>query len=143
MVMKTEDKLFSIKLSDVTCLSDIYYVIGSWFTVACFIVALSILPLALTINDSVVSFLMCGGIALVGAAANYKDAFAYEVHYGAALVSMLASVAWILSVEPIGLLTTLLIAAIGVFDRKRWLLWMEIACILSVIESIIVVLCTS
>ena len=129
--MKTEDKLFSIKLSDVTCLSDIYYVIGSWFTVACFIVALSILPIALLINDSVVSFLMCGGIALVGAAANYKDAFAYEVHYGAALVSMICSVMWVWTVDPIGL-AGLLVALVGLIDKRRWLLWMEISCFLSV-----------
>ena len=123
------------KLSDVTCLSDFYYVIGSWFTIICFTMALFILPIALTIKESVVSFLMCGGICFVGAAANYRKEFEHEVHYGAALTSMICSMCWVISVNPIGLLGCL-ISLIGLIDKKRWLLWMEIACFTSVFIDI-------
>ena len=126
----------SEKLSDVTCLSDFYYLIGSWFTIVCFIVALSILPIALTINDSVVSFLMCAGIGFVGTAANYRSEFEHEVHYGAALVSMICSVMWVWTVDPIGL-AGLLVALVGLIDKRRWLLWMEISCFLSVFIAMV------
>ena len=126
----------SEKLSDVTCLSDFYYLVGPWFTIVCFIVALSILPIALTINDSVVSFLMCAGIGFVGAAANYRSEFEHTVHYGAALVSMICSVMWVWTVDPIGL-AGLLVALVGLIDKKRWLLWMEISCFLSVFVAMI------
>ena len=126
----------SEKLSDVTCLSDFYYLVGPWFTIVCFIVALSILPIALTINDSVVSFLMCAGIGFVGAAANYRSEFEHAVHYGAALVSMICSVMWVWTVDPIGL-AGLFVASVGLIDKKRWLLWMEISCFLSVFVAMI------
>ena len=126
----------SEKLSDVTCLSDFYYMIGSWFTIVCFIMALSILPIALTINDSVVSFLMCAGIGFVGTAANYRSKFEHAVHYGAALVSMICSVMWVWTVDPIGL-AGLLVALVGLIDKRRWLLWMEISCFLSVFVAMI------
>ena len=126
----------SEKLSDVTCLSDFYYLVGSWFTIVCFIVALSILPIALAINDSVVSFLMCAGIGFLGTAANYRSEFEHAVHYGAALVSMICSVMWVWTVDPIGL-AGLLVALVGLIDKRRWLLWMEISCFLSVFVAMI------
>ena len=127
----------SVKLSNVTCLSDFYYVIGSWFTIICFAVALSVLPIALSMNDSVVSFLMCGGICFVGAAANYRKKFEHLVHYTAAVVSMVCSVCWICTVNPVGLLG-LLITLIGLIDKRRWLLWMEVSCLVSVFINIFV-----
>lgn len=111
-------------------MSDLYYVIGRWFTILMVAIAFCVLVLALEVWDSVVSFLMCVGLVFVGAAANYKGG-EHDLHYAAACVSAGCSVVWVACVEPLALLM-LMVALVGVVDRKRWLLWGEMACFLMV-----------
>lgn len=120
----------------ITCISDTYYKIGRWFTFIMLLISLITLPLALDLYDSVYSFLMCGGIAFVGVAADFKDKTEYPIHYTSALVSAASSTLWTAHVHPCNMLC-LLTGALGIINRKRWLLWCEIGCFLQVIITIL------
>ena len=120
-----------------TCLSDLYYKIGYWFTVVMFAISVITLPFALRTWDSIFSFLMCAGIAFVGAAPHYKGS-EHDIHYVAAMTSAVCSVVWVTNVNPWWLLTLCLAAVAAVIDRRRRLLWMEIACFVSVYGAMIV-----
>lgn len=120
-----------------TCLSDLYYKIGWWFTVIMFCIAIVTLPFALDAWDSVFSFLMCAGIAFVGAAPHYKGS-EHDIHYVAALVSMVCSVIWVANVNAWWLCSFMAALFASAIDKRRWLLWMEIACFISVYGAMIV-----
>lgn len=121
----------------ITCISDLYYKIGHWFTVAMLIVAFATLPFALDAWGSIWSFLMCGGIAFVGAAPNYKGG-EHDVHYYSALTSMICSLVWVSHVCPQCFYLLFVALAAVVLDTKRWLLWCEIGCLSMVYISLII-----
>ena len=124
-----------MKLSEITCLSDLYYVIGRWFTVTMVAIAYVVLPFALDVWDSPFSFLMCASLAFVGVAADYK-AKEHDLHVIAAATSAVCSIVWVACVEPFSLLALSLSAA-GLFDKKRSLLWCELGCFFSVVLAFI------
>ena len=62
----------------VSCLSDCYYQCGSLFTVAMLLVAAMMTPVALSVNDGIVSFLMTASLAFIGAAAASQGSSAME-----------------------------------------------------------------
>ena len=114
-----------------TCLSDLYYKVGSWFSVATFVLALVTLPLALSVWDSVFSFLMCGGIAFVGCAGDYKGN-EHDIHYASACVSGICSLVWVAHVCPMCFYLLFACLALVILDTKRWLLWCEVSCFIMV-----------
>lgn len=119
-----------------TCLSDLYYKIGYWFTVVMFAISVITLPFALRTWDSIFSFLMCAGIAFVGAAADYKGV-EHDLHYVSAMTSAICSVIWTVNVCPPCLLLPVIGAIIALRDRKRWLLWCEVGCFSMVYTAMI------
>lgn len=128
-----------MKLKEITCISDLYYVYGRWMTYAFFIIAFATLPFALGMWANVFSFLMCASIAFVGCAADYKDKFDNPIHYASALLSAISSVIWVWNTDPTKTaLLYLIMAFIGIFDHKRWLLWCELPCFLMVYTVLIV-----
>lgn len=78
----------------VSCLSDCYYQCGSLFTVGMLLVAAMMTPVALRVNDSVVSFLMTASLAFIGVAADYQGSSDMErkVHVVSAYVACAAAV---------------------------------------------------
>lgn len=110
-----------------TCLSDLYYKIGWWFTVIMFTIAIVTLPFALSVWDSIFSFLMCAGIAFVGAAADYKGS-EHDLHYVSALTSALCSLVWVAHVCPLCFYLLNLCVMLLILNPKRWLLWCELTC---------------
>lgn len=120
----------------ITCISDLYYKIGWWFTVMMFTIAFITLPLALDIYDSIWTFLMCSGIAFVGAAPHYKGGD-YNMHYTAAVTSGICSIIWIININVWFLLIVASGLIISILDRKRWLLWGELGCFISVFSILI------
>lgn len=124
-----------MKVRDITCISDLYYVIGRWFTLVMVLIAFAFVPFALDVLDSAVSFFMCAGIAFVGVAADYRDKTIYPVHYISAMISGACSIVWVWCAEPMCLLWLLWCAIIAVCDKRRWLLWCEVGCFLSVIAA--------
>jgi len=125
-----------MKLKEITCLSDLYYVIGRWFTLGMIAVAFVVLPFALMVWESVFSFLMCGGIAFVGVAANYRDKYEYKIHYLSAMVSAACSIVWLSFVSPMSLLMLVPFLGMAYYDKYRRLLWCEVACFFSVFVTI-------
>lgn len=119
-----------------TCLSDLYYRIGYWFTVVMFIIAIATIPFALNVWDSVFSFLMCAGIAFVGAAPNYKGS-EHDLHYCATLTSMVCSVIWVANVSSTWLFLFFPAVLLSAIDRRRWLLYLELSCFASVYGALI------
>lgn len=115
-----------MKIKDITCISDLYYVIGRWFTFAMMVLAFVTMPFALDVYESVYSFLVCSSIAFVGCAADYKEKFDYPVHYISAMISAFSCVIWVSVICP-WCLFALIIGAVAFIDKKRWLLWCEVA----------------
>ena len=78
----------------VSCLSDCYYQCGSLFTVGMLLVAAMMTPVALSVNDGVVSFLMTASLAFIGVAADYQGTSDMErkVHVVSAYVACAAAV---------------------------------------------------
>jgi len=126
-------------IKEITCISDLYYVIGRWFTLGMFVVAFVTLPFALEAWDSVWSFLMCGGIAFVGCAGDYKHA-EHDVHYVSALASAVCAFVWVGNVCPL-VLCLMGTMSMAYLDRRRWLLWCELPFILMVYSTLILRLC--
>lgn len=127
-----------MKIKEITCISDLYYVYGRWMTFAFFIIAFATLPFALEMWPTVFSFLMCASIAFVGCAADYKDKFDYPIHYISASISAISSIIWVWNMDPTKTaFLYLIIAFFGIFDRKRWLLWCELPCFLMVYTVLI------
>lgn len=126
---------------DFTCLSDAWYVMRTGFTCAMFALAVlvAIPALEYTPNEyAVLAFLMCGLIAFVGVAGDYKaNGIIRNVHLASALLSATCSVVWTLLVSPISLAYGL-IASLALIDQKRWLLWLEVACFAMVFRTLIV-----
>lgn len=78
----------------VSCLSDCYYQCGSLFTVGMLLVAAMMTPVALSVNDGVVSFLMTASLAFIGVAADYQGSSDMErkVHVVSAYVACATAV---------------------------------------------------
>lgn len=92
-----------------------------------FAIAMVTLPFALDAWDSIFSFLMCAGIAFVGAAPHYKGD-EHDTHYVSACVSGTCSLIWVANVMPQCYYMLFLCLALIILDTKRWLLWCELTC---------------
>lgn len=121
-----------------TCLSDLYYKIGSWFTIATFAIAIVTLPFALEAWDSIWSFLMCAAIAFVGAAPDYKGS-EHDIHYYSAFTSMVCSLIWVAHVCPQCFYLIFIVLAAVILDTRRWLLWCELGCLTMVFTALMLV----
>ena len=87
----------------VSCLSDCYYQCGSLFTVGMLLVAAMMTPVALHVNDGVVSFMMTASLAFIGVAADYQGTSSdmeRRVHVVSAYVACAAAVVFSLSSIP-------------------------------------------
>ena len=118
------------------CLSDCYYILGVPFTIVFGFASWAMLYPALQCWASPLTFVMVVTFSLVGIACDYKSEWFYSTHCIAALTSGLLSVVFVQKVCPEASLCYL-IAAIGFVDERRWLLWVEICCLVSVYLSIL------
>lgn len=125
-----------MKLNEITCISDLYYVFGRWFTLGMFILAFITLPITLNIWNTIFSFLMCASIAFVGCAADYNNKFDYPIHYISACISAICSIIWVSFINPF-CLSFMLLILISLLDKKRWLLWCELPCFIMVFITIL------
>lgn len=124
-----------------TCLSDAYYTMRTCFFPAMSLMAVCTLVPALTITPEpfeFLAFLMCGLIAFVGVAGDYKgDEDKRKIHVISADISAICSIAWTTVVCPWSLLW-LIIAIPAVVDKKMRILYMELACFGMVFTSLLV-----
>ena len=114
-----------------SCVSDVWYAAGYHFTAAMTLMAVCVFAVAMEVTPECwrfLAFLMCGGILLVGAAGDYrKSGVTRVVHLASAAVSGVCSVVWTVVVCAPALWWCVL-CVVSLADRRRWLLWLELAC---------------
>lgn len=123
----------------VTYISECYYYVGIIFTISMIAVSLLILPFALELmptNFEVIAFIMCGALAYVGVAAQYQKSEVYKIHYISALLAMICSIGFVCLIQPLILLWSIVLF-IGLIDKNRWLLYIELMCLGSVFTALI------
>lgn len=118
------------------CLSDCYYILGAPFTIVFGFASWAILYPAIQCWASPVTFAMVFAFSIVGIASDYKSEWFYSTHYIAALTSGLLSIVFVQKVCPEAS-WCYIIAVVGLLDKRRWLLWVELGCLVSVYLSIL------
>ena len=79
---------------------------------------------------------MLMAFSLVGIASDYKGALYRTAHFVSAVAAGCFSAVFVIKVCPSASLCYLAII-IGLLDKKRWLLWVEIGCLLSVFVAVL------
>lgn len=114
-----------------TCLSDAYYTMKTCFFPVMAIMAVCTLMPAFTITPEpfeFLAFLMCGLIAFVGVAGDYKgDESKRKIHVISAYTSALCSATWVSIVCPWALLW-LAALPLAILDKAMRILWLELIC---------------
>lgn len=118
------------------CISDCYYIIGLPFTIVFAISSWQMLYPTMLCWESPVTLAMVMAFSLVGIASDYNDALYRTAHFVSAIAAGCFSAIFVIKVCPSALLCYLAVT-IGLLDKKRWLLWVEIGCLLSVFVAVL------
>ena len=118
------------------CISDCYYIIGLPFTIVFSTSSWLMLYPTMLCWESPVTMAMVTAFSLVGIASDYNDALYRKAHFLSAMVAGCFSAIFVIKVCPSASLCYLAII-IGWLDKKRWLLWVEIGCLLSVFVAVL------
>lgn len=122
----------------VTCLSECYYAIGMWHCLILLVAVVIILPTMLDATPDqyrCLAFFACGGLLFVAVAPNYLGD-EHDVHSCGAMLSGLSAILWTILCAPYALFGGAVVL-IGVVDKTRWLLWVEISCFLMIYLGLI------
>ena len=118
------------------CISDCYYIIGLPFTIIFATSSWLMLYPTMLCWESPVTLAMVMAFSLVGIASDYNDALYHKTHFVSAIVAGCSSAIFVVKVCPSALLCYLAVT-IGLLDKKRWLLWVEIGCLISVFVAVL------
>ena len=118
------------------CISDCYYIIGLPFTIVFAISSWLMFYPTMLCWESPVTLAMVTAFSLVGIASDYNDALYRKAHFVSAIAAGCFSAIFIIKVCPSALLCYLAVT-IGLLDKKRWLLWVEIGCLISVFVAVL------
>ena len=118
------------------CISDCYYIIGLPFTIVFSISSWLMLYPTMLCWESPVTLAMVMAFSLVGIASDYKGALYHKAHFVSAVAAGCFSAIFVIKVCPSASLCYLAVT-IGLLDKKRWLLWVEIGCLLSVFVAVL------
>lgn len=118
------------------CISDCYYIIGLPFTIVFSISSWLMLYPTMLCWESPVTLAMVTAFSLVGIASDYNDALYRKAHFVSAIAAGCFSAIFVIKVCPSALLCYLAVT-IGLLDKKRWLLWVEIGCLISVFVAVL------
>lgn len=118
------------------CISDCYYIIGLPFTIVFAISSWQMLYPTMLCWESHVTMAMVTAFSLVGIASDYKCALYRTAHFASAIAAGCFSAIFVIKVCPSALLCYLAVT-IGLLDKKRWLLWVEIGCLISVFVAVL------
>ncbi len=130
--------------------SETYYLLekkhldyGWGFTAFCILTAAFLLPPWLIMTPEsyqYTCFLSCAGLMFVGIASRFEESVTAEVHYGAAIISCIASQMWCIYAG-YWYISTILIAGALIYlllkDRRRWMFWLQLAAISATYLSIL------
>ena len=118
------------------CLSDCYYLLGAPFTIVFGFASWAMLYPAIQCWASPLTFVMVVTFSLVGIASDYKGAMYRKAHFVSAIAAGCFSTVFVIKVCPAASCCYLAVA-IGLLDKKRWLLWVEFGCLLSVFAAVL------
>lgn len=118
------------------CISDCYYIIGLPFTIVFSISSWLMLYPTMLCWESPVTLAMVMAFSLVGIASDFKSSLFRTAHYVSAIVAGCFSAIFVIKVCPSASLCYLAVT-IGLLDKKRWLLWVEIGCLISVFVAVL------
>ena len=118
------------------CISDCYYIIGLPFTIVFAISSWLMLYPTMLCWESPVTLAMVTAFSLVGIASDYKGELYRTAHFVAAIAAGCFSAIFVIKVCPVASWCYLAVT-IGLLDKKRWLLWAEICCLLSVFVAVL------
>ena len=118
------------------CISDCYYIIGLPFTIVFAISSWLMLYPTMLCWESPVTLAMVTAFSLVGIASDFKSTMFRTTHFVAAIVAGCFSAIFVIKVCPAASLCYLAVT-IGLLDKKRWLLWVEIGCLISVFVAVL------
>lgn len=118
------------------CISDSYYIIGLPFTIVFSISSWLMLYPTMLCWESPVTMAMVTAFSLVGIASDYKGALYHKTHFVSAIAAGCFSAIFVIKVCPAAS-CGYLAATIGWLDKKRWLLWVEFGCLLSVFVAVL------
>lgn len=118
------------------CISDCYYIIGLPFTIVFSTSSWLMLYPTMLCWESPVTMAMVTAFSLVGIASDYKGALYRKAHFVSAIAAGCFSAVFVIKVCPAAS-CGYLAATIGWLDKKRWLLWVEIGCLISVFTAIL------
>ena len=79
---------------------------------------------------------MVMAFSLVGVASDFKSSLFRTAHFVSAIAAGCFSAIFVIKVCPSASLCYLAVT-IGLLDKKRWLLWAEISCLLSVFVAVL------
>lgn len=119
-----------------SCISDCYYIIGLSFTIVFAISSWLMLYPTMLCLESPVTLAMVMAFSLVGIASDFKSSLFRTAHFVSAIVAGCFSAIFVIKVCPSASLCYLAVT-IGCIDKKRWLLWVEIGCLLSVFAAVL------
>ena len=118
------------------CISDCYYIIGLPFTIVFAISSWLMLYPTMLCWESPVTLAIVTAFSLVGIASDYKCALYHKAHFVSAIAAGCFSAIFVSKVCPSASLCYLAVT-IGLLDKKRWLLWVEIGCLISVFVAVL------
>ena len=118
------------------CISDCYYIIGLLFTIVFAISSWLMLYPTMLCWESPVTLAMVMAFSMVGIASDFKSTMFRTAHFVSAIVAGCFSAIFVIKVCPSASLCYLAVI-ICLLDKKRWLLWVEIGCLLSVFVAVL------
>lgn len=118
------------------CISDCYYIIGLPFTIVFATSSWLMLYPTMLCWESPATLAMVMAFSLVGIASDYKCALYHKAHFVSAIAAGCFSAIFVSKVCPSASLCYLAVT-IGLLDKKRWLLWVEIGCLISVFVAVL------
>ena len=119
-----------------SCISDCYYIIGLPFTIVFAISSWQMLYPTMLCWESPVTMAMVMAFSLVGIASDFKSSLFRTAHFASAIAAGCFSAIFVIKVCPAASWCYLAVT-IGLLDKKRWLLWAEICCLLSVFVAVL------
>ena len=118
------------------CISDCYYIIGLPFTIVFSISSWQMLYPTMLCWESPVTLAMVTAFSLVGIASDFKSSLFRTAHFASAIAAGCFSAIFVIKVCPSASLCYLAVT-IGLLDKKRWLLWAEIGCLISLFVAVL------
>ena len=118
------------------CISDCYYIIGLPFTIVFATSSWLMLYPTMLCWERPVTLAMVTAFSLVGIASDYKGELYRTAHFASAIAAGCFSAIFVIKVCPVTSWCYLAVT-IGLLDKKRWLLWVEIGCLLSVFVAVL------